>query len=93
MQTFDIRHDAAKNQFIIEQDGAKGFLEYQLAGKQMAIMHTIVAPELEGQGVGAALAKHTLDFARTIGYKVVVHCGFVITWLKRHKEYEDMVVG
>lgn len=59
----------------------------------MAILHTIVAPALEGRGVGAALAKHAMGFARTKNYTVQVFCAFVAAWLKRHPEYADTVDG
>jgi predicted GNAT family acetyltransferase len=54
-------------------------------------MHTRVPGELEGQGYGGALAKAALDYARANGLKVIPTCPFVSAYLRRHKEYADLV--
>jgi predicted GNAT family acetyltransferase len=39
------------------------------------------------------LAKHALDDARNTGTHVVVKCPFVTAWLRRHHEYDDLIVA
>ncbi len=68
-----------------------GFLDYRLRGGQIVLAHTDVDPELEGKGVGSALARFALEDARSRDLGVVPRCPFVLAYLKRHPEFEDLV--
>jgi hypothetical protein len=48
---------------------------------------------LRGQGLGQILARHALDDARRSGVHVIVKCPFVTAWLRRHNEYDDIIVA
>lgn len=78
-------------------DGAVvGFIEYDAAagGEGVVVMvHTVVAPEVEGQGIGGRLARGALDLVRSSGRTVVPLCSFVAAYLRRHPEYSDLVSG
>ena len=50
-------------------------------------------PRFEGQGLGARLARFALDDARERGLRVVPLCPFIAAFVKRHPEYQDLVVG
>jgi len=45
-------------------DELAGFLEYVVKHGRIALVHTEVPPEYEGQGVASALVRHALDDAR-----------------------------
>jgi predicted GNAT family acetyltransferase len=68
-----------------------GFLTYRRSADRMTLIHTEVDPQLEGHGIGGRLARHAFDAARRDGLRVTVQCPFVTTWLRRHKEYQDIV--
>jgi uncharacterized protein len=87
----DVRNHADEQRFEVEQDGELAFLEYSLQTGSIALYHTQVPPALEGRGIGSALAKAGLDFARANHLKVVPTCPFVSAYLKRHPEYQDLV--
>lgn len=53
--------------------------------------HTYVEPELQGQGVAAALARRALDDARAADAVVVPACWFVDGYIQRHPEYASLV--
>lgn len=75
-------------------DGEKvGNLGITRHGDVVTAIHTEVSPDAEGQGVGAALARSVLDDARSDGRQVDVQCEFVAAWVKRHPEYDDVVVA
>lgn len=78
--------------FEIEQDGHIAFLEYNLAGKVLQLIHTEVPNGLQGKGIGSELAQSALDWAREHGAKVDVLCEFVASYLKKHPEYADLVL-
>jgi predicted GNAT family acetyltransferase len=70
-----------------------GVLEYVLKRSRIALVHTEVAPNHEGHGVGAALARFALDDARRRGLRVIASCPFVRSYLAKHPEDHDIVVG
>lgn len=55
-------------------------------------LHTEVDPRYEGRGVGSALAKGSLDLVRAAGDRVEPRCPFIAAWIRRHKDYADLVV-
>ena len=70
-----------------------GFLEYIVKRGRLALIHTEVLPEYEGQGVGSALVRHALDDARARELRVIAICEYVQGYLTRHPGDEDIVVG
>jgi uncharacterized protein len=80
--------------YEIEVDGeVAGFLLYRREPGVLELVHTDVDPKWEGKGVGAALVKGALDDVRARGLKVRPFCPFVRAYLRRHPEYEDLVVA
>ena len=57
----------------------------------VALLHTEVAPELSGRGIGAAMVRAALEDARREGLKVVPVCSYVTSFLERHPEYDDVL--
>lgn len=78
--------------FEIEQDGHIAYLEYSVAGKIVALLHTEVPRELRGKSLASELTKTALQWARDNQMKVDVVCPSVAGYLKRHKDYSDLVL-
>jgi uncharacterized protein len=74
-------------------DELAGVLEYVDKRGRIALVHTEVAPAFEGRGIGAALARFALDDARSRGLRVIASCPFVRSYLARHPEDHDIVIG
>ncbi len=85
--------NSAEKRYETTTDDGVAFLNYMPAGSSRALVHTEVPEALEGQGIGSALAKFALEDARANGRKVIVTCPFVIAYLRRHPEYQDVVLG
>src|SRR6476660_9378802 len=83
--------DVAEHQFELVVDGFTAFAAYQRDGNAFVFTHTEVPPELQGQGVGSALARGALDAARAEGAEVVPLCPFIASYIRRHPEYLDLV--
>jgi predicted GNAT family acetyltransferase len=49
-----------------------------------------VPAELGGRGIGKRLVQATLDLIRSRGEKIEAICPFVVAWMKRHPEYDDL---
>jgi predicted GNAT family acetyltransferase len=56
------------------------------------LVHTEIEPSLEGQGVGSRLVAGALADIRSRGLELVPVCPFVLAYLKRHPEFDDLVV-
>jgi predicted GNAT family acetyltransferase len=70
-----------------------GVLEYIAKRGRIALIHTEVLPVHEGRGVGSALVHFALDDARRRGLRVIAVCPYVQSYLARHPEDEDIVIG
>jgi predicted GNAT family acetyltransferase len=52
---------------------------------------TLVPPHLRGRGLGTALVRQGLDWARREGYQVIPSCPFVRDFMERNPEYSDLI--
>lgn len=68
-----------------------GFITYRLDPDRITLIHTEVAPALEGQGIASQLVAGALDDIRRRGLTIVPICPFVHTYLQGHPEYADLV--
>jgi uncharacterized protein len=79
------------HRFEARVDGHLAQLTYRRGEGRITYPHTEVPDALEGRGVGSALARTALDYARAAGLKVVPLCPFVRAYIDRHPEYADLV--
>jgi uncharacterized protein len=86
-----VNHNAVRHQFELESEGETAVLLYHANGNTLFLDHTGVPEALEGRGIGGQLAKASLEFARERGMEVVPGCPFVLSYLRRHPEYADVV--
>jgi uncharacterized protein len=86
-----VRNNEAANRFELEAEGRTAVSEYHRRNGTIVFTHTEVPLQLEGKGIGNALAKSALDYARSEGLRVVPRCRFIAAFIKRHPEYQDLV--
>ncbi|MBO1332831.1 GNAT family N-acetyltransferase [Streptomyces sp. VRA16 Mangrove soil] len=72
-------------------DSLAGFADYLRTPELIAFVHTEVEPAYEGQGIGGALVRRSLDDAREAGLRVLAVCPFYSGWIARHPEYADLL--
>jgi uncharacterized protein len=70
-----------------------GLLFYRAREGELVLVHTEVADEFEGQGIGGRLVAGALDDIRARGLRIVPICPFVKAYLQRHPEYTDLVAA
>ena len=70
-----------------------GILEYVAKRGRIALIHTEVLPIHEGRGVGSALVRFALDDARRRALGVIAVCPYVQSYLARHRDDDDIVIG
>jgi uncharacterized protein len=64
----------------------RAFLSYDESDGMLTLLHTEVPPELEGHGVGSALVRTALEYARARSLRVLHVCSFAAAYLKRHPD-------
>lgn len=90
-QALNINHNKQGKRFETTIDGHTGYISYQERGDKLVYDHTIVPQELGGRGVGSALVKEALNYARENNKKVVPQCSFVGSYIDKHPEYQDLL--
>jgi uncharacterized protein len=90
---FAVTDNPEQNQFEGRLDGrVVAHSEYELAPGVITFLHTEVDPAFEGRGIGGALASNALDDVRARGLQVVARCPFIAAYIRRHREYRDLLV-
>ena len=80
---YNVKHDEKRHRFEYDRNG--------LEDGGMDIFHTLVPIPMEGMGVGSALMKYALDYARDHHYSVIPNCAFAQAFLLRHTNYRDLI--
>ena len=88
--TFTIEHDETAGRFSARVHGHLCVCDYRLRDGVMFMTHTEVAPELEGQGIAAALVRAALAHARERGLQVRPLCSYVQAYMRRHPEVQSL---
>jgi predicted GNAT family acetyltransferase len=89
----ELRVNAVKHRLELEMDAGIAFIDYKLVHNKLFLIHTEVPEELEGKGIGNAIVQKALMYASENNLKVVPICPFVQSFLKKHKEWDDIVVS
>jgi predicted GNAT family acetyltransferase len=88
----EIRRNAAEHRYEAWLGGAPvGVAVYREDPGRTVFLHTEVSDQVEGRGIGRALVRGALDDVRARGEQAVPLCPFVATYIKTHREYQDLV--
>jgi predicted GNAT family acetyltransferase len=88
-----VRDNTEKRRFELSLgEGKTAFIQYAEVGEGvLALTHTEVPQEFEGQGVGGRLVKGAFEIVREGGAKIEPMCPFISAYLRRHPEYQSLV--
>ncbi|ENQ3078265.1 TPA: N-acetyltransferase [Bacillus pseudomycoides] len=91
MKLLDIKKDT--NTFYVGEENKKeAEIHYVPTGKEKIIVdHTFVSDNLRGQGVGEALVKKIVEFAREEGKVIIPLCPFAKSQIERNEDYHDVL--
>jgi predicted GNAT family acetyltransferase len=82
------------SRYEVRLDGETvGFCSYRESDGEVLLPHAEVLPEIEGRGIGTALARGTLDDLRRRGRRIVPLCPFIVEFIRKNPEYGDLVVS
>jgi uncharacterized protein len=87
-----ILDNQARRRYEAVLDGrVVGFSQYALTDDVITFLHTEVDQTVEGKGLGSRLAAGALDDVRRRGLNVVARCPFIAAYIKRHRDYADLL--
>jgi uncharacterized protein len=82
-----VRDDPDELRYELLIDGTMaGEILYRLRSDAIVLVHTQIAPQFEGQGLGSKLVAGALADIRARGLRPVAVCPFVRAYLQRHPE-------
>ena len=82
-----VRHEREQSRFVADLPGGQAELRYgEFAEDVLDLQHTEVPPAGRGRGVGEALIRAALAYARERGVRVMATCPYVQSWLRRHPD-------
>jgi uncharacterized protein len=89
--TNPVQDNRERGRYELEIDGQIVFANYRRDGATLAILHVEAPRPLRGTGAAGRLMQGVMEIARATGVKVVPLCGYAASWLRRHREYGELV--
>jgi uncharacterized protein len=87
-----VSDNAADSRYELRLDGrVVGWIDYELQPGAVVLIHAEVESACRGRGLGSTLVACALDDIRARGLPVVPVCPFIVSHLRRHPEYDDLV--
>lgn len=90
-EDIELVDNEAIHNFELTIDGQRSFIDYQVRGEKIYLIHTEVPEALQGQGVAEALVEKAFTHIENKGQKVVPLCAYVQFFLKKHPEWNGIV--
>ncbi|EMY79478.1 acetyltransferase, GNAT domain protein [Leptospira weilii serovar Ranarum str. ICFT] len=87
----EVIHSSMEFKFYATLDGLESYLLYKEEGDIWNLVSTYVPSEFRGRGLAADLVRTALDKARSLNKKIIPSCSYVVTFLNRHPNYDDLV--
>lgn len=82
-----VQHDPERSRFFVTlPDGDAELVYAPFSDDILELQHTEVPPSGQGHGVGDALVRAALAYARERNLHVIATCPYVQAWLRRHPE-------
>lgn len=72
-------------------DGGTVFADYRRGPGLVEITHVEAPPALRGTGLAGKLMEGVVQAARRDGLRIRPLCGYAYAWMRRHKEYRDLL--
>jgi predicted GNAT family acetyltransferase len=77
--------------YEMDEQGLTSWADYRKSGDRLFIDHVESPPALHGTGAAARLMAALSADVRSKGLKVTPICGYAAAWLRRSKEFGDLV--
>lgn len=91
MGKFTVTDNKKERRFEVKDEGSTAFLQYEMKGSNIALLHTEVPEDIGGKGVADALASSAFEYAKENTMKVISYCAFIDAYVKRHPDPDIMI--
>ncbi|MGH6980917.1 MAG: GNAT family N-acetyltransferase [Stellaceae bacterium] len=90
--TDTVRDNTARHRFELDAEGGVAFVTYRDIPGGLYLMHTETPAALRGRGIATRLARGVLETIRARGQKIRVGCEFLIEFMRRDPEFNDLLI-
>lgn len=84
-------NNEAIHNFELIVDKQRAFIDYQLKGDKIYLVHTQVPVDLRDQGIAAIIVEKALQYIDEHHLKLVPLCPYVQQYLKRHPQWDRLL--
>jgi hypothetical protein len=77
--------------YEMDEAGLTSYADYRRTGERLYIDYVYAPPELRGTGASGRLMAALSADARQKGLKITPICGYAAAWLRRSREFGDLV--
>ena len=89
--TSELRNNTADSRYEMVEQDMTSWADYRLSGDRLYIDHVESPPALRGTGAAGRLMAALAADARTQGLRITPICGYAAAWLRRSKDFSDLV--
>ena len=89
--TETIRDNQQRGRFELDVGGQIVVAMYGRSGDKLVIPHVEAPPALRGTGAAGRLMQAIVELARAKRLKIVPLCSYAAAWIRRHREYHDVL--
>lgn len=86
-----LRDNAELGRFELDEQGHTAYADYRRTDDRLIIDYVESPPPLRGAGTAGRLMTAIAEEARLEGLKIVPICGYAAAWLRRSKDYRDLL--
>lgn len=76
---------------VFDNNKLAGELDYQIKETTLTITHTVVSPDMRGQGIGAKLTLELINFAKQNNFKIFPQCSYAQHFFKINPQYNKLL--
>jgi len=84
-------HEKDNERFVIYTEGNEVYVEYTMKDNELNLYHTFTDPVLRGKGLAAQVVRAAFEYAKENNLKVVPTCSYVQAFVRRYKEYRELI--
>ncbi len=85
----DLRDTGAR--YEMDEQDLTSFADYRRDGQRLYIDYVFSPPALRGSGASGRLMTALAQDARDKGLKITPICGYAAVWLRRSKDFADLM--
>ena len=79
------------DRYEMDEQGQTSWADYRLSGDRLYLDHVESPPALRGSGAAGRLMAALSADVRAKGLKITPICGYAAAWLRRSKDFGDLV--